>query len=373
MWLGVVAFATSAAVSYLIVRSVRWHLRFTADHPGSSPQKFHTAPVPRVGGIAVLAGMVATGLVALLLPADTILYWMLMLSLMPAFLGGLLEDVTHRVGPGARLLLTVITAAFAFSLAGVHFERSHMQWLDRALAFAPFGYVALLFAVAGVAHAMNIIDGYNGLASGVALIIVTALGAVAQHSGDALLGTFCLGTGAATLGFLLLNYPQGRLFLGDSGAYVLGCSIALASALLILRNPSVSPWFPMALVIYPVWETLFSAARRALRFRNISEADAHHLHSLVYRRLSRRWVRGRREHDRMLRNSMTTLPFWVANACLAAAAVSDFENTRVQQVLIVGFIACYCVAYSRIARFRARRAAKVPAPAQPLDSNSDAG
>lgn len=373
IWLGGVAFATSAAVSYLIVRSARWHLSFTADQPGNLPQKFHNAPVPRIGGVAVLAGMAVTGLNAWLLPADAMLYWMLMLSLIPAFVGGLLEDVTHRVGPGARLLLTVITAALAFILAGVHFERSHMQWLDRALAFAPFGYVALLFAVAGVAHAMNIIDGYHGLCAGVALCILLALGAVAHQHGDALVASFCLGAAAATLGFVLLNYPRGWLFLGDGGAYLIGCTIALAAALLVLRNGDVSPWFPLALVIYPVWETIFSLVRRLWGSRHIGEPDALHLHSLVYARISRRFFAGPRAADKAWGNAVTALPFWSAELLVALVAVAWHQDTRVQQALAALFVLAYCLGYWKIARLPMPAPATTSsgAPALASDSRAD--
>jgi UDP-N-acetylmuramyl pentapeptide phosphotransferase/UDP-N-acetylglucosamine-1-phosphate transferase len=350
-WLVAAAFAASAAASYLIVRSVRWHLSFSADQPSSAaPQKFHTQPVPRIGGLAVLAGMVAGSAAAALSPGEATTYWLLMLSLMPAFIGGFVEDVTHRAGAGARLLLTVITAAFAYSLAGVHFERSHMAWLDQALAFAPFGYIALLFAVAGIAHAMNLVDGQNGLCAGIALLILLALGAVAQQSGDHLLTALCFGTAAATLGFLLLNYPGGRVFLGDGGAYLLGCTIALAAALLVLRNRDVSPWFPFALVIYPVWETIFTLARRLRSGHGVGRPDAMHLHSLVYWRLSRRWIRGRRAADEVWRNAVTALPFWAVNLLLALLAVTWYDETRVQQLLAVAVVVLYCYCYRRVSR-----------------------
>jgi UDP-N-acetylmuramyl pentapeptide phosphotransferase/UDP-N-acetylglucosamine-1-phosphate transferase len=357
----VLAFVSSALACYLIIRSAALHLHFTGDRPGFEPQKFHTQSTPRVGGLALLAGVVVAGLELPLPRIDIALYWTLMLALLPAFLGGFVEDVTHRVGAGARLLLTVITAAFAYSLAGVHFENSDMVWLNTALAFAPFGYAALLFAVAGVAHAMNLIDGYNGLASGFALITLAAMGYVANGAGDALVTTLCYATVAATLGFFFFNYPRGRIFLGDGGAYLLGCIIALAGAMLILRNPRVSPWFPLALVIYPVWETLFSVMRRAFLYgTEIGQPDARHLHSLVYRRLSRRWIRGRRAEDKAWRNSLTTLPFWLVCGLLATLAVMGAYHTRVQQLLAVVFVAGYCLAYWRLARAGAVRRREAP-------------
>lgn len=373
MLLCVAAFALSAATCYLILRSVSWHLHYTADHPGTQPQKFHTAPVPRIGGVGVLAGMLAAGMVLYVPPGDVERYWLLILCLLPAFFGGLVEDTTRRVGPGARLLLTIISASCAFSIAGVHFERSHMVWLDKALAFLPFGYFALLVGVAGVAHAVNIIDGYNGLAGGVATIILLALGYVAQGSGDGLVAALCFGSASATLGFLCFNYPAGRLFLGDSGAYLLGCTIAFGAALLVLRNPEISPWFPFTLVVYPVWETLFSVSRRVQVSRRISAPDARHLHSLVYRRLSRRWVRGRRLGDKLWRNSLTTLPFLAANLLLAVCAVSWAQHTRAQQLLAVVAIAFYLLAYGTITRLprpsRSRRDAL--APASPLSGEGE--
>lgn len=346
-----VAFAASVLACYLILRSARWHLPYTADPSGAQPQKFHTQPVPRVGGLGLLVGVVAAGLALSLPPPQVELFWLLMVSLMPAFVGGFIEDVTRRVGPSTRLLLTVITAGFAFALADVHFVRSDMRWFDQALAYPAFGYLMLLFAVAGVAHAVNIIDGYHGLAGGVALIVLAAMGYVAQQSGDALVSQVCYVTAAATFGFLLLNYPSGRLFLGDGGAYLLGCVIALAAALLIQRNPQVSPWFPMALVIYPVWETLFSVVRRLLIYQTrIGEADARHLHSLVYRSLAWRWVGGHDAVARNRRNYVTTLPFWLACVLVAACAVNWSHSTAALGGLIAGFIAAYCALYWKLAR-----------------------
>jgi UDP-GlcNAc:undecaprenyl-phosphate/decaprenyl-phosphate GlcNAc-1-phosphate transferase len=347
----VVAFATSILICNLILRSVRWHLSFTADTPGTQPQKFHTAAVPRIGGVGLLLGMVAAGFLLPLSSLEVDMYWLLVLSLMPAFLGGFLEDITRKVGPFPRLLLTFITAGMAFSFAGVHFVRSDMDWFNAGLAYAPFGYLMLLFAVAGVAHAVNIIDGYHGLAGGVALIILAAMGLVAQQGGDMLVAEICYVTAGATGGFLLLNYPSGRLFLGDGGAYLLGIVIAFAGALLIQRNPEISPWFPMALVIYPVWETLFSMARRALVYRTkVGEPDARHLHSLVFRRVARHWVPGHDAAARDKRNYLTTLPFWAACVVNAGLAVHCATNTLNLGILIAGFIAGYCILYWRLAR-----------------------
>lgn len=351
MWVLIAAFASSITACNLIVRSAQWHLWFSGDAPGTQPQKVHVAPVPRVGGVGLLLGMVVAGFLLPLPASEKAIYGWILVALLPAFLGGFLEDALFRVGPVPRLLLTAATGALAFSFAGVAFVRSDVAWLDQAIAFLPTAYCMLLFAVAGAAHAFNIIDGTHGLAGGVGLIVLVALGHVAQVEGDLLVSQLCFVAAAATLGFLLLNYPSGRLFLGDGGAYLLGSVIALAGALLVQRNPGVSPWFPLALVIYPVWETLFSVARRALIDRTrVGDADADHLHSLVHRRLSPRWVRGQSVRSRNRQNSLTALPFWCVCVGGAVAAVQWSGSTPVLGVLIAGFIVAYTLAYRELAR-----------------------
>lgn len=351
MWTLIAAFASSIAVCNLIVRSARWHLWFSGDPPGIQPQKVHTVPVPRIGGVAVLLGLAVAGFLMPLPASDITIYWWILVAALPAFLGGFLEDALFRVGPVPRLLLTLATGAVAFSLAGVTFVRSDVAWLDQAMAFLPTAYCMLLFAVAGVAHSINIIDGSHGLAGGVSLIILLALGHVAQGEGDLLVSQLCFVAAAATFGFLLLNYPSGRLFLGDGGAYLLGSVIALAGVLLVQRNPGVSPWFPMALVIYPVWETLFTVARRTVIDRTrVGDADVRHLHSLVHRRLSPRWVPGESAQSRNRRNGLTALPFWGVCIVIAVAAVYGSGSTPALGLLIAGFIVAYTLAYRELVR-----------------------
>ena len=144
-----------------------------------------------------------------------------------------------------------------------------------------------LMAEAGRPHAFNIMDGYEGLAGMVALMDWVGVAHGALQVGDRALATLLVCTAAATGGFLVWNYPRGMLFAGDGGAYIWGVVIALASISLVQRNPDVSPWFPLLLLIYPVWETLFSIYRKLARGDSPGMADALHLHQLIYRRIVR--------------------------------------------------------------------------------------
>ena len=151
-----------------------------------------------------------------------------------------------------------------------------------------------MLTVAGIANAVNIIDGFNGLASMCAVLMLISIGYVAFQVGDlAVMYMAAIGVGAV-LGFFVWNFPLGLIFLGDGGAYFLGFFVAELAILLLHRNPGVSPMFPLLVCIYPVFETVFSIYRRVmLRGQPAGMPDGIHLHSLIYRRVMR-WAIGSR-------------------------------------------------------------------------------
>jgi UDP-GlcNAc:undecaprenyl-phosphate/decaprenyl-phosphate GlcNAc-1-phosphate transferase len=352
--------------SFLIVRFAALHLRITGDRPARGPQKFHARPVPRIGGVAVLAGLVVAGLASAVRGQDSaVFHWLMLGALVPAFAGGLAEDLTRRVGPAPRLLMTVVSAAIAFVWLDAQLYRSDIAWLDAAFAYWPISLAATLFAVAGMAHAMNIIDGYNGLSAGVGILALVGLAIVAASIDDMALARFALAAAGAWFGFLVLNYPSGKLFQGDSGAYLLGTIIAVLSAQLVGRHTEISPWFPFALVVYPVWETLFSMLRRAMAHTPIGAPDAQHLHSLIHQVLMPQLLPGRDARSLVLRNAFTSIPLWVMQLGMVAMAVAWHDSTQLLMLQCYGFVAWYCVAYIAVAMADRRRRARMDAAGEP--------
>ncbi|MFN4197280.1 MAG: MraY family glycosyltransferase, partial [Caldimicrobium sp.] len=172
----ILSFLVSFVVCYLLVRYNPFG-EWAYDPVSAGPQKFHTKPVPRVGGIALMLSLFT--------------YWVLfgdyglfVLCSLPAFLGGLLEDITKRVGVKERLFLTMLSAALGYLLLSASINRVGLPLFDHLLAFSLFSFPFTVFAVAGVSNAFNIIDGFNGLASGVAILSLLALGYVAYLVGD---------------------------------------------------------------------------------------------------------------------------------------------------------------------------------------------
>ena len=172
------------------------------------------------------------------------------------------------------------------------------------------------------------------------------------ESGQAPCRTWPVGSVA---GFLLVNYPRGRIFLGDGGAYLVGLVLAELSVILVQRNSEVSPWFPAVLLAYPVWETLFSAYRRKLHGRSPSHADALHLHSLVYRRVVRWKGYAGQPADQVTRNSLASLLLWVLPAMCLILAFAWWNRSIALQAAGIGYMIGYVVIYRRLTRFRIPR------------------
>ncbi|MGC3005445.1 MraY family glycosyltransferase, partial [Streptomyces sp. G35A] len=150
--------------------------------------------VPRLGGIALLAGLLVSwgaGVVTSQMLGDPsflrlggwALWWAAVL--LPAVLGGVGEDLTHRLAVRYRLALTMLTGALATALLGLAVPRLGLPWVDDWMVVNPWiGIAVALLAVTGLPHAFNIIDGCNGLAGMVALIVCLALAHVALQVGD---------------------------------------------------------------------------------------------------------------------------------------------------------------------------------------------
>ncbi len=311
-------------------------------------QKNHTAPTPRIGGIAVLAGVLA-GWAYSPSEASQNLLCGLILAGMPAFTFGLAEDLSEQVSVRARLLATMSCGVLGYLFTGHSIAVVQVPGLDWLLGFTLLSVAFTALAVSGVANAINIIDGMNGLACGSVIIILGSFALMSQALGDAALMQTCLVLGAATLGFMPLNWPAGKLFLGDGGAYFLGFGVAWVAVLLLCRHPEISAWAPLLVCSFPVLEVLFSVRRRYRRGRPIDAPDRLHLHSLVKRRLVRRLLPN---SSHLARNSATGAAMWGVGLVPAYIAFHCYTNTPALALGLALFALMYFVVYTRLVRFR---------------------
>lgn len=352
-----VALLVSALVTLVLVR-LRHVRERAADHDFSKPQKFHVRAVPRVGSVGIVAGLAAAALPLAIGAGEAVAQAMLLLlaCAAPAVLVGLVQDVTDAVSPKGRLVATALSATLAFFLLDAAISRTHLPGLDWVVAFAFGSLLVTVLSVTGIANAMNIIDGFNGLASMCAAIMLGAIAYVAFQVDDRLVAMLAVAGVGAILGFFLWNFPAGLIFLGDGGAYFLGFYVAELAILLLARNQEVSPMFALLICVYPIFETLFSVYRRwVLRATPASLPDGIHLHSLIYRRLLR-WAAGNRNARSLTRrNSMTSPYLWVLCMMSVVPAVLFWDNSMVLAPMLVVFCISYVLLYRRIVRFRSPR------------------
>jgi UDP-N-acetylmuramyl pentapeptide phosphotransferase/UDP-N-acetylglucosamine-1-phosphate transferase len=352
-----VSLTASLAATLLLVRSASLHASRTGDRDFTKPQKVHTSPVPRVGGLAVVLGLLAwigsdwaqgyaVGPAALLMACAA-----------PAFVAGFVQDCTEAVTPRGRLLATGVSAVLAFYGLDAAIRDTDIPGLDWLVAVPAGALLVTVVAVAGIANAINIIDGFNGLASMCVALILAGLAYVAFQVGDPLIGNLALAGIGAVLGFFLWNFPAGLIFLGDGGAYFLGFFVSEVSILLLVRNPGeVSPLFPLLACFYPVFETLFSIYRRRfLRATPPHLPDGIHLHSLVYRRILIRAVGDRSAKALTRRNSMTAPYLWVLCTLSVIPGVLFWNNTAILAAFLLIFAITYIALYWRIVRFKSPR------------------
>jgi len=348
------SFVLSAVATFYVIRYTRTHLHLLRDHDMTGPQKFHAMPVPRVGGVGIVIGL-GGGLllVWMLSEGEMPLGVRLLACAAPAFFGGLAEDITKTQSPRRRLFFTVVSAALAAWALDAVITRTDIPGVDWLVSLGAFAFVLTLFCVAGVANAVNIIDGFNGLAAMCVVMMLGSLAYVAFQGHDPVIGLCALGGLGAVMGFFVWNFPAGLIFLGDGGAYFLGFYVAELSVLLLHRNPQVSPLCPLLMCIYPIFETLFSIYRRKfVRGRPIGMPDGVHLHSLIYRRLMR-WAVGNRNAKVLTkRNSMTAPYLWFLCMMSVVPAMIFWDNSAVLGAFIVLFGASYVILYARIVRFR---------------------
>jgi len=358
MSLFIFSFLASLFATLAVVRSARLHAKVSADHDLAGPQKFHAAAVPRIGGVSVLAAIVGGGAFAQALRAEESQgLWVLLACAAPAFVAGIAEDLTKRVAARWRLLATGLSAALAAWFLDAVLVKTDIPGVDLLIPYLPFAIGLTLLCVTGVANAINIIDGFNGLASMCVMMMLLAIAYVAFQVDDKFIADVALITAGAVLGFFVWNFPAGLIFLGDGGAYFLGFMLAELSVLLIRRDTAVSPLFPLLVCAYPIFETIFTMyRRRVLRGSAAAMPDGIHLHTLIHRRLIRFNLGiASNERRQTARNSMTSPYLWLLCLLSIIPSVLWWDSSRMLALFLLLFIVSYIFLYWRIVRFKTPR------------------
>ena len=326
------SFVLSLLINGAIIRTARTRGWFIDSPLSGKPQRFHDTPTPRAGGIGILAG-----LLPLLFLSSA---WKILLPALFAFLSGILEDFRQELSPRKRLLLQLIAATLFIALT-----HTVVRYLGFGITL-PWTVASLfsIFAIVGAMNAINIIDGFNGLAGGIVAMILLSYARIAHTLDLERTEESIAVILAALLGFLFHNFPKGRIFLGDGGAYLLGFLVAILGIHLVATQESVSPWYILAVLIYPVWEVLFSIIRKVSAGKSPLHPDGDHLHMIIYRTLAGK------------SNPRTSVIILTMVAPFILAATLYPNNSLFNFFLTLFFVAAYLLLYQTLRRREASKA-----------------
>lgn len=351
-----VSFLACALLTLMVIKLAKKHgIALDSDYAGI--QKVHAHAVTRIGGVPILLAVtVSAGISVLREPELAVWLPTLIACGAIALSGGIAEDYTGKVAPWRRLLLTMAAALLGYLFLDARLGRIDLPWGVMPLQAAWIVLPLTVLSVAGIANAVNIIDGFNGLASVVSICMLMSLAYVAWQVGDMFVLVAALTVAGATAGFLIWNYPVGLIFLGDGGAYFIGFLLGELALLLVMRNSDVSTWYAALLLIYPAFETIFSAYRRMfVRGKSPAMPDGIHLHSLIFRRIVQ-WTVGPREARSLMKRNARTSPYlWLFSLMAVIPATVFWENTVVLMFFCLLFVISYLWLYARIVRFKSPR------------------
>lgn len=338
-----VALCVSFLTCLLIVKTKNWHRSITEDSTNGI-QKIHHQLTPRVGGLGIFIAVVCAYIFE---RSDrTTILGPLILAGLSAFIFGLAEDLTKQVAITTRLLATILAGVVGWAITGISLSHIGVYFLDPLFKNQGFSIVFTAVAIGGIANAINMIDGLNGLAASMMVIALVAIAAIAHSIGDVSLAIACLTIAAAVFGFFLVNWPWGKLFLGDGGSYFGGFAIAWSCVLLVERNNTISPFAGLLICVYPFTEVIFSTYRRKLKSHNPTGPDAKHLHSLIYRRYMSSFQKRVRE------NSIAGLIVGALSIPPSFCAYFFRESNLMCFLSVLFFAVSYVMVYIRIVKFR---------------------
>jgi len=241
-------------------------------------RKIHTKVTPRLGGLAIFLGA-ALGL--LYLQPEHIHLLEISLGAIVIVLTGMLDD-RYSIRPVIKLSGQLIAASFLLS-SGLIIERITLPFIG-VVELGVFSVLITVLWVVGITNAINLIDGLDGLATGVSTIALSSMFVMALIDLQIFAAYLAIVMIGANLGFLYHNYYPAKIYMGDTGSNFLGYMIAVISMLGLFKNIALFSFIiPVIILAVPIFDTLFAIIRRASNKQKIMKPDNKHIHYQLLR------------------------------------------------------------------------------------------
>lgn len=271
-----IAFFSALIIAFILTPPAR-HLAFKVgalDVP-KEPRKIHKKPMPYFGGLAIYVAIISCMFVYMPHSRTNIA---VIIGATIIVLTGIVDDM-FGMNAKLKLFMQIIAASVAiYGGVKIHFITNPLSETGISL-LRNLTIPITLFWIVGITNTINLIDGLDGLASGVASIAATTLLFTAALKGYDFIVMQCAIIAGASLGFLPFNFNPAKIFMGDTGALLLGYMLAVTSVLGMVKSvAAVALVVPVFALGIPIFDTAFAIIRRCINKKPIMEADKDHLH-----------------------------------------------------------------------------------------------
>lgn len=252
------------------------------DNPNA--RRINKKPMPTIGGLAIFVAFNIGEFVLLRKDFPTHELFSVLLASSVIILTGLIDDILE-LKPRQKMFGIFVASLVVYFLAGIKVRELSLPFLGH-IQLGWWGFPLTIFWILALTNAVNLIDGLDGLATGVTLISLVTMGIVGfffLKSWQHYVPIMCIMLAACLLGFLPYNFHPAKIFLGDTGALYIGFMISVLSLKGLKNVTFVSLLVPILILGVPITDTVYAMIRRKLNRKNISQADKHHLHHQLMR------------------------------------------------------------------------------------------
>ena len=272
-------------------------------------QRVHEGEVPRLGGLAIyLAMFISTVFFANEQLNE--LFQLILVCILPIFVITLIEDIFHNTGVKLRLTSLILTSILLLNLTVNDWPSiENLGIISIAFESPFFNFLFFMFCLVALANGCNFIDGMNGLLGMYTLGAIICCLSLASIVGDTSMALSLFPLFVVIILFLLFNFPWGKLFLGDSGAYLVAMILGVWVINFFGKHTDISSWSAILIFFYPIAEIIYSVIRKIHQKKSPFYPDRFHLHLKVFDLLNINLKRTR------VSNNLTTIflsIFWLA-------------------------------------------------------------
>ena len=279
-------FALISFFIFLLVNKYSHRIKGGAllDKDFSKPQAFHNIPVTRSGGVASIISLSIFFYIYYLLYGE-VLYNYIFISY-SVFIVGFLDDLRIKIKPMNRLVIMLSLLFIFIYILPIKILNIDIPFLIFLMSNHMFSSIFVLLCFLFVINGANLIDGFNGLLTINLIIINIILTYINMNNENLEFSIVIISQIIIMLAFLLFNFPNAKIFLGDSGAYTMGALTGLNTIITNNLNPEISSFFFCTLLFYLFFEVFFSFLRKLLQKKSPIYPDDKHLHMLSYYKIS---------------------------------------------------------------------------------------